>query len=211
MIASAAFPVFDRNLNTGGNNETETKYVKAEQTIYHDALRPSHIILPGFPSARHRSLPRGGKWQGCQIPPSRLQSERGAEIVTVRKELAIEYEEYFEAHRGSLEATSGGSWRRNAKGRTAADQSEAFSFSALADSVIRIVARNGLWEIAPDKSACVRTTPPRHELAVKQHYRPTRFFLQSHDFRVIHLELNARTRSARSRSRYRPESRIRGG
>jgi putative CocE/NonD family hydrolase len=45
-VASAAFPVFDRNLNTGGNNETETKYVKAEQTIYHDALHPSHIVLP---------------------------------------------------------------------------------------------------------------------------------------------------------------------
>lgn len=47
-IASAAFPIFDRNLNTGGNNETETKYVKAEQTIYHDALHPSHIVLPSI-------------------------------------------------------------------------------------------------------------------------------------------------------------------
>jgi uncharacterized protein len=45
-VASAAFPAFDRNLNTGGNNETETKYVKAEQTIYHDALHPSRIVLP---------------------------------------------------------------------------------------------------------------------------------------------------------------------
>jgi len=47
-VASAAFPLFDRNLNTGGNNETETKYVKAQQTIYHDALHPSHIVLPSI-------------------------------------------------------------------------------------------------------------------------------------------------------------------
>jgi len=48
-IASAAFPLFSRNLNTGGHNETETKYVAARQTIYHDAKRPSHILLPVIP------------------------------------------------------------------------------------------------------------------------------------------------------------------
>jgi hypothetical protein len=45
-IASACFPAYSRNLNTGGHNETETEYVKAEQTIYHDAAHPSHILLP---------------------------------------------------------------------------------------------------------------------------------------------------------------------
>jgi hypothetical protein len=45
-VASASFPVFSRNLNTGGHNETETKYIVAKQTIYHDARYPSHVLLP---------------------------------------------------------------------------------------------------------------------------------------------------------------------
>jgi putative CocE/NonD family hydrolase len=45
-IASAAFPMFSRNLNTGGHNEVETEYVAAEQAIYHDQRHPSYIVLP---------------------------------------------------------------------------------------------------------------------------------------------------------------------
>jgi putative CocE/NonD family hydrolase len=45
-IASALFPMFSRNLNTGGHNEKETRFVKAFQKIYHSAAYPSHIILP---------------------------------------------------------------------------------------------------------------------------------------------------------------------
>ncbi|HVP58367.1 MAG TPA: CocE/NonD family hydrolase [bacterium] len=45
-VASAAFPLFSRNLNTGGHNETETNFVSAAQNIYHDAAHPSHIVLP---------------------------------------------------------------------------------------------------------------------------------------------------------------------
>jgi len=45
-IASAAFPLFSRNLNTGGHNETETKYVTAQQAVYHSQKYPSHILLP---------------------------------------------------------------------------------------------------------------------------------------------------------------------
>jgi putative CocE/NonD family hydrolase len=48
-VASASFPLFSRNLNTGGHNETETKFVAAEQTIYHNAEYPSHILLPMIP------------------------------------------------------------------------------------------------------------------------------------------------------------------
>jgi putative CocE/NonD family hydrolase len=48
-ISSAAFPMFDRNLNTGGNNETETRYVAADQSVYHDARHPSYILLPVIP------------------------------------------------------------------------------------------------------------------------------------------------------------------
>ena len=32
-VASASFPMFSRNLNTGGHNEMETQYVPADQTI----------------------------------------------------------------------------------------------------------------------------------------------------------------------------------
>jgi putative CocE/NonD family hydrolase len=45
-IASAAFPEFSRNLNTGGNNELDTEFVKARQRIYRSATRPSHLVLP---------------------------------------------------------------------------------------------------------------------------------------------------------------------
>jgi hypothetical protein len=48
-VASASFPLFSRNLNTGGHNETETKYVSAEQTIYHNQKYPSHVLLPVIP------------------------------------------------------------------------------------------------------------------------------------------------------------------
>ena len=48
-VASAAFPFFSRNLNTGGHNEIETKYVSAQQIIYHDKQHPSHILLPVIP------------------------------------------------------------------------------------------------------------------------------------------------------------------
>jgi uncharacterized protein len=45
-VASALFPMFSRNLNTGGHNEKETRFVKAFQKIYHSAACPSHILLP---------------------------------------------------------------------------------------------------------------------------------------------------------------------
>jgi len=48
-VASALFPLFSRNLNTGGHNEKETKYQKAVQRIYHSAKYPSHILLPVIP------------------------------------------------------------------------------------------------------------------------------------------------------------------
>jgi putative CocE/NonD family hydrolase len=46
VVSSAVFPMFSRNLNTGGHNEMETEYVSAHQTIYHDAEHPSHLLLP---------------------------------------------------------------------------------------------------------------------------------------------------------------------
>ncbi|MGD0359898.1 MAG: CocE/NonD family hydrolase [Bryobacteraceae bacterium] len=49
-VASAYFPMFSRNLNTGGHNETETKFVPAHQVVYHDRQHPSHVLLPVIPA-----------------------------------------------------------------------------------------------------------------------------------------------------------------
>ena len=49
-IASAAFPEFSRNLNTGKNNELETHWVEARQRVYRSSDRASHLLLPVFES-----------------------------------------------------------------------------------------------------------------------------------------------------------------
>ncbi len=49
VVSSAAFPKYDRNLNTGGDNERDTTYVSAHQRILHDAEHPSHVTLPVIP------------------------------------------------------------------------------------------------------------------------------------------------------------------
>ncbi|HXI28259.1 MAG TPA: CocE/NonD family hydrolase [Vicinamibacterales bacterium] len=48
-VASAAFPKYDRNLNTGGDNERDTKYVVARQRILHDSAHRSFVRLPLIP------------------------------------------------------------------------------------------------------------------------------------------------------------------
>lgn len=48
-VSSAAFPLFSRNLNTGGHNEKETRFVRARQTVFHNARYPSHLLLPVIP------------------------------------------------------------------------------------------------------------------------------------------------------------------
>lgn len=45
-ISSSNFPRISRNLNTGGNNELDSDFVIANQTIFHDSEYPSHLILP---------------------------------------------------------------------------------------------------------------------------------------------------------------------
>lgn len=51
-VASASFPFFSRNLNTGGHNEKETHYEKAEQKIYHSKEYFSCILLPVIPDEK---------------------------------------------------------------------------------------------------------------------------------------------------------------
>ena len=45
-VSSSNFPRFDRNLNTGGVNWDETKWVTAANSIHHSAKYPSHLLLP---------------------------------------------------------------------------------------------------------------------------------------------------------------------
>jgi putative CocE/NonD family hydrolase len=45
-IASASFPQFDRNMNTGERFGVETSGVPANQRILHDADHPSQVVLP---------------------------------------------------------------------------------------------------------------------------------------------------------------------
>ena len=48
-VSSSNFPRFDRNLNTGHQPGMDAEMQVAEQTVYHDARRPSHVTLPVIP------------------------------------------------------------------------------------------------------------------------------------------------------------------
>jgi putative CocE/NonD family hydrolase len=48
-VSSSDFPMYDRNLNTGGDNVTETNWVKANNTIHFGARNPSQLLLPVVP------------------------------------------------------------------------------------------------------------------------------------------------------------------
>jgi putative CocE/NonD family hydrolase len=48
-ISSSNFPRFDINPNTGEPLNEQRRYVIATNTIYHEALHPSHVILPIIP------------------------------------------------------------------------------------------------------------------------------------------------------------------
>jgi len=45
-ITSSHFPQFDRNPNTGEPFGMTAKTVVANQTVYHTAAQPSHVVLP---------------------------------------------------------------------------------------------------------------------------------------------------------------------
>lgn len=48
-VSSSDFPMYDRNLNTGGDNVTETSWVKATNTIHLGGGHPSVLVLPVLP------------------------------------------------------------------------------------------------------------------------------------------------------------------
>ncbi|MFT7551473.1 MAG: putative CocE/NonD family hydrolase [Rhodothermales bacterium] len=49
VVSSALFPKYDRNLNTGGDNERDTVFVPAHQRVLHTPRYPSHVTLPLIP------------------------------------------------------------------------------------------------------------------------------------------------------------------
>ena len=53
-VSSSNFPRFDRNLNTGGNNYDETKWVTARNRVHHSAGHPSYLVLPVIPGGKPR-------------------------------------------------------------------------------------------------------------------------------------------------------------
>lgn len=46
QVSSSNFPMYERNLNTGGNNYDETEWILAKNTIHHSKKYPSHVVLP---------------------------------------------------------------------------------------------------------------------------------------------------------------------
>jgi putative CocE/NonD family hydrolase len=59
-ISSSNFPRFDRNPNTGRPMADETVLKKAQQTIYHDRVYPSHVLLPVVPEFNAATAARSG-------------------------------------------------------------------------------------------------------------------------------------------------------
>ncbi len=69
-IASSNFPRFDRNPNTGGAIANETNLRPARQTVYHDSLRPSALVLPVI-AENGREMARGDKLKPNRLPQKR--------------------------------------------------------------------------------------------------------------------------------------------
>jgi predicted acyl esterase len=45
-VSSSNFPRINRNLNTGGDNERDSHFIKADQIVFHDSRYASHLVLP---------------------------------------------------------------------------------------------------------------------------------------------------------------------
>ena len=60
-VSSSNFPRFDVNPNTGEPLGANRRMIKADNTIYHDANRPSHILLPLMSQRPASMQPAAGK------------------------------------------------------------------------------------------------------------------------------------------------------
>ncbi|MBM3944630.1 MAG: CocE/NonD family hydrolase, partial [SAR202 cluster bacterium] len=58
-ISSSNWPRFDVNPNTGGPLGVEQAAVVAQQTVWHDGERPSHVVLPVIPKRNAGTGERG--------------------------------------------------------------------------------------------------------------------------------------------------------
>jgi predicted acyl esterase len=56
-VSSSNFPHYDRNPNTGRPVADEREMRPASQIVYHDRLRPSHVLLPVIPQALAAGAP----------------------------------------------------------------------------------------------------------------------------------------------------------
>ena len=48
-VSSSSFPRYDRNQNTGRELGMDAEFRTANQTVLHDGLNPSRLILPVIP------------------------------------------------------------------------------------------------------------------------------------------------------------------
>lgn len=48
-VTSSCFPLYERNLNTGGNNYDETTWEVAENTVHRSAQHPSRVVMMALP------------------------------------------------------------------------------------------------------------------------------------------------------------------
>jgi putative CocE/NonD family hydrolase len=71
-ISSSNFPRFDRNPNTGRTLADETVLKKAQQTIYHSRIYPSHILLPVVPELTSPAASRYGAKRSPTNPATGL-------------------------------------------------------------------------------------------------------------------------------------------
>jgi predicted acyl esterase len=51
-ISSSNFPRFDLNPNTGEPLQEHRRMIAADNTVYHNAVQPSHIVLPIVPKGK---------------------------------------------------------------------------------------------------------------------------------------------------------------
>ena len=58
-ISSSSFPRFDVNPNTGEPLNANRRWAVADNTVHHDAARPTHIVLPVIPPARRAAAADG--------------------------------------------------------------------------------------------------------------------------------------------------------
>jgi uncharacterized protein len=74
-ISSSNFPRFDRNPNTGRAVADETMLKKAQQTVYHDRLYPSHVLLPVIAPGRELTSASASRYGAKRSPTSQPKGQ----------------------------------------------------------------------------------------------------------------------------------------